>query len=141
MLLPGVVLSALCLLLPICGNAIPTPPLPPTRVELIPSMPSSKDTAELTNHIDLHRAKRNLDIGGILKTIGVGVDVGGPQLNFNAPNVTLDTPLGAIVCPEGGSRSRRDDGGGRRGEAESMEMSEERTERKGGNGLSIKFGF
>uniref|UniRef100_A0A182JQF9 Uncharacterized protein n=1 Tax=Anopheles christyi TaxID=43041 RepID=A0A182JQF9_9DIPT len=138
-MLTGVVLSALCLCLPITGYAIPTPPLPPNRAPMIPS-PSSKDMSEL-NYNDLQRAKRNLDIGGILKTIGVGVDVGGPQLNFNSPNITIDTPLGAIVCPEGSSRSRRDDGGGQRGEAESMEMSEERRERKERNGLSINFGF
>uniref|UniRef100_A0A182P0I8 Uncharacterized protein n=1 Tax=Anopheles epiroticus TaxID=199890 RepID=A0A182P0I8_9DIPT len=136
-MLPGVVLSALCLCLPITGYAIPTPPL--SQIAVIPS-PSGKDTAEM-NPNDLHRAKRNLDIGGILKTIGVGVDVGGPQLNFNSPNVTLDTPIGTIVCPEGSSRSRRDDGSGRRGEAESMEMSEERRERKKKNGLSINFAF
>ncbi|XP_058122409.1 vascular endothelial growth factor receptor 1-like [Anopheles ziemanni] len=58
------------------------------------------------------RPKRNLDVvGGILKTIGLDVDLGGPQLSFNAPNVTLDTPVGQIGCIGGtiGKRDRRHD--------------------------------
>ncbi|KFB44919.1 hypothetical protein ZHAS_00012833 [Anopheles sinensis] len=58
------------------------------------------------------RPKRNLDVvGGILKTIGLDVDLGGPQLSFNAPNVTLDTPVGQIACIGGtiGKRDRRHD--------------------------------
>uniref|UniRef100_A0A182T9Q0 Uncharacterized protein n=1 Tax=Anopheles maculatus TaxID=74869 RepID=A0A182T9Q0_9DIPT len=126
-MLAGVVLlCALCLLLPITGYAVPTQPVPSLLASpLVPAPSQPKDTSDLGQN-GLQRTKRNLDIGGILKTIGVGVDVGGPQLSFNTPNVTLDTPIGTIGCLGGNSRSRRDDGSGRRGEAESLETSEER---------------
>uniref|UniRef100_A0A182R399 Uncharacterized protein n=1 Tax=Anopheles funestus TaxID=62324 RepID=A0A182R399_ANOFN len=132
-MLPGVVLCAVCLLLPMTGNAIPTPPLP-VNSPLVPSYERSKGTSEL-NHNGLERTKRNLDIGDILKTIGVGVDVGGPQIGFNTPNITLDTPIGTLGCLGGNSRSRRDDGSGRAGEAESLEKSEER------KGIAINLSF
>uniref|UniRef100_A0A182W9X5 Uncharacterized protein n=1 Tax=Anopheles minimus TaxID=112268 RepID=A0A182W9X5_9DIPT len=131
-MLPGVVLCAVCLLLPITGNAIPTPPLPLAK-PLVPT--HDKDTSEFRDHNGLQRIKRNLDIGGILKTIGLGVDVGGPQLGFNAPNVTLDTPIGTIGGVVGNCRSRRDDGSGRKAEAESLETSAER------KGISINLSF
>uniref|UniRef100_A0A182M9X3 Uncharacterized protein n=1 Tax=Anopheles culicifacies TaxID=139723 RepID=A0A182M9X3_9DIPT len=122
-MLPGVVLCAVCLLLPITGNAIPTPTLPLAK-PLVPTR--DKNASEFRVHNDLQRVKRNLDIGGILKTIGLGVDVGGPQLGFNAPNITLDTPIGTIGGTVGNCRSRRDNGSGRKPEAESLETSAER---------------
>ncbi|XP_053672433.1 uncharacterized protein LOC128722777 [Anopheles nili] len=96
-------------------------PVRAAALQLLPAL--AKDTNEL-DQSDQRRIKRSFDIGGILKTIGLDVDVGGPALNFNSPNVTLDTPVGVVGCI--GSRSRRDGGVRRSPDAESLETSKER---------------
>uniref|UniRef100_A0A182F686 Uncharacterized protein n=1 Tax=Anopheles albimanus TaxID=7167 RepID=A0A182F686_ANOAL len=78
----------------------------------------------------LNRRRRNFDIGGILKTIGVDVDLGGPELSFKAPNVSIQTPLGQIGCSES-KRSRRD--GGRKHNAESLESDEKGSRKQARN--------
>uniref|UniRef100_A0A182QVN4 Uncharacterized protein n=1 Tax=Anopheles farauti TaxID=69004 RepID=A0A182QVN4_9DIPT len=101
-MLAGVVLSALCLVLPITGKAILTPPL---SGNVVPAA-TGKDTSDRTmmTRVELQRTKRSLDVGGILQTIGLGANVGGVQLAVEPPNISLNTPIGTIACFRGRSR-------------------------------------
>uniref|UniRef100_A0A182QGW9 Uncharacterized protein n=1 Tax=Anopheles farauti TaxID=69004 RepID=A0A182QGW9_9DIPT len=104
---------------------------------MVPSL-KNKDTSapKMVTDADLQRTKRNLDVTNILKTLGVNVDVGGPQLGFNAPNVTLDTPVGTIGSLGGCKRNRRDESSQRESLGESLETSREKMD-----GLAVKLSF